>query len=626
MSLDVRPENGATASERQRRDLLELRALEKAEREELAFPDEARRPKALEAGPPERIGVVFVHGVGSQAQSSTVREFGEPLLDRLREWHRARDLPFRMIWSRLSYGAKTEEPARFSLLIPECVDDAGHARRRQIWILQEAWWAARLEAPPLPVIALWTLRIFGRTVWRLWLGFLGRIEAPPGGVLAVRPWWAQLFERTGAVLLLMGTVVGGIVGIVILLAVLLVAQLPLLGAVERFILFRALRSLLVDNIGDFYVFLHDEIQALHVRRGVAEAISWLLRRGGCERVLVMGHSQGTVVALDALASEDVDPADRARVTTLVTVGSALNNAWAEEDTEVDGVAARPIPRALPQDPGRTAPLGWLNVWSEYDPVSGGPFDLDPDPAEELRVTNELSVLTDHGGYVRNPEAFLARLAQEIESPGMPAASRFYPGAAQEMARLERREVRVGALVGLRLAAAIAAAAAVVVRYGSGAVSAARDGDVLWTALGAVPLLGGAVAGPAGFATNLAAAPAFIAGQVELRAQPASDAVVSAVQAARAVLTTGGLTGVSVATVTALFVLVYVAGVTIFYSGWHRIEGLRSAWPDPELQAPALVWARVTAVVALLAACSWVVIALPPLEEIRELISRATAGS
>lgn len=39
----------------------------------------------------QRIGVVFVHGVGSQPQSATVREFGQPLVDWLREWHDHRD-------------------------------------------------------------------------------------------------------------------------------------------------------------------------------------------------------------------------------------------------------------------------------------------------------------------------------------------------------------------------------------------------------------------------------------------------------------------------------------------------------------------------------------------------------
>jgi len=40
-----------------------------------------------------RIGVVFVHGIGQQTQSSTVREQGGPLLDWIWGWCNARDLP-----------------------------------------------------------------------------------------------------------------------------------------------------------------------------------------------------------------------------------------------------------------------------------------------------------------------------------------------------------------------------------------------------------------------------------------------------------------------------------------------------------------------------------------------------
>jgi hypothetical protein len=44
------------------------------------------------ASPSPSIGVVFVHGIGSQPQSSTLREFAQPLIDWLALWHESREI------------------------------------------------------------------------------------------------------------------------------------------------------------------------------------------------------------------------------------------------------------------------------------------------------------------------------------------------------------------------------------------------------------------------------------------------------------------------------------------------------------------------------------------------------
>ena len=62
-----------------------------------------------------RVGVVFVHGIGQQSESYTVREFGGPLLRWLQEWHKRRELDLCVASSDLTYGEVAERPARFTI-------------------------------------------------------------------------------------------------------------------------------------------------------------------------------------------------------------------------------------------------------------------------------------------------------------------------------------------------------------------------------------------------------------------------------------------------------------------------------------------------------------------------------
>ena len=126
---------------------------------------------------PRTIGVVFVHGVGEQKQSSTIREQGGPILDWIWGWHNARNLAGDSVlqpqWAKLSYGAPLTGPARFSVHLPAYDRDAypneSPGRKHwdaATWVLAEGWWASRLEAPSMVTMLTWSLRILGR----FWFG------------------------------------------------------------------------------------------------------------------------------------------------------------------------------------------------------------------------------------------------------------------------------------------------------------------------------------------------------------------------------------------------------------------------------------------------------------------------
>jgi len=426
-------------------------------------------------GDATRVGIVFVHGIGQQSESYTVREFGGPLLRWLQEWHKRRDRDLCVTSSDLTYGELAQRPARFKLDLKK---DGEHPA--QSWFFAEAWWAARLSAPNLDEMTWWGLKSAVVRCARLAEVVISSFRKLPQSPKAI-------IEVVSSLLLFLGYVAAAILSIPLILGLYVLAQIP--GPVERAVM--GLRNFVQDQIGDFYTFMWDDIQAVHVRGSVAAAIRFLIDKGGCERIAVIAHSQGTVVAYDALCSDAVPPADLARVKTFVTFGSALNNAW---DKRLVPARTCRLREPLPES------IRWINVWSAYDPVSGGaikiPEPSTPDelpiraPDEDLEITNWMNVILDHGGYFTNREEFLSRLAQELESPGDRQGSRFSPDDGEKRWS-DRRRDRVLTLVTWRVVAMLAFAVGVIARIlASDRLRA--DGEALWAWLMTLPIVGGAV--------------------------------------------------------------------------------------------------------------------------------------
>jgi pimeloyl-ACP methyl ester carboxylesterase len=415
-----------------------------------------------------RVGVVFVHGIGQQSESYTVREFGGPLLHWLQEWHKRRERDFCVTSSDLTYGELAERPARFTL---DLAAVEGHPA--QTWILAEAWWAARLSAPNLDEMTWWGLKsAFVRCL------NLAEVVVASFRKLPQSP--KAIIELVSSLLLFLGYVAAAVLSIPLILGLYVLAQIP--GPVERAVM--GLRNFVQDQIGDFYAFMWDDIQAVHIRGSVAAAIHFLVEKRGCERIAVIAHSQGTVVAYDALCSGAVLPEDLARVKTFVTFGSALNNAW---DKRLVPARTCRLREPLP------ASMRWINVWSAYDPVSGGELHTPPHirrPDEQLEVTNWMNVILDHGGYFTNREEFLSRLAQELESPGDRQRSRFFPDDGEKKWS-DRRRDRVLTLVTWRVVAMLAFVVGVIARIRA-ADRLRADGEAVWAWLQTVPIVGGAL--------------------------------------------------------------------------------------------------------------------------------------
>ncbi|HLK02684.1 MAG TPA: hypothetical protein VKU39_22630, partial [Streptosporangiaceae bacterium] len=158
---------------------------------------------------------------------------------------------------------------------------------------------------------------------------------------------------------------------------------------------------------------------------------WLHDNGG--RVLLTGHSQGTMLAVAALAQPDRRPLGQD--VALVTFGAPLIKLYgwgfpAYVDTGVLGPLA-------PGAGGQVA--GWTNFWYPTDPIAGpvgiGAVDMElPDPAESLFVYGQPPPGPGgHSGYWQDPRVWTVIDRMAADFTGQQAADRVTPIATETSA-------------------------------------------------------------------------------------------------------------------------------------------------------------------------------------------------
>ena len=145
-------------------------------------------------------------------------------------------------------------------------------------------------------------------------------------------------------------------------------------------------------------------------------------------------------------------------------------------------------------------------------------DVGPDPrplieVESRPVTNEMNVLTDHGGYWANDEGFLVPLVRHLDAAlGGADASRFYAERASRTRRIVWRLQRVSVLAAWDWLCAIGAGASAVMLVAEALLSDGRRlsdaGNGLAAAWGFVPgheIISGPIDGIGGLIRTLAGA-------------------------------------------------------------------------------------------------------------------------
>ncbi len=471
-------------------------------------PSKKNEPPAdeLPPGVARRTGIVFVHGIGTQAPGETFLDWSGPIVELLTDWRAAEaasappdptqeriDDP---VW-RSEFTFNAGSPPYLEIAIPAHQDSPSTT-----WVVTEAWWASDLRAPSLGRTIDYLRRRMGTVVSGIAAGYRDRsprlVElAQATDVIGPgRPpldWrLAEGLDRVQSRTFgarPVGWLVGG-AGALALAGYDLLRRVPI-PVVRDFAARKMIDSFLIDWFGDLPVLLDEPVQSANVRARLARSIKGL-KDDGCDAIVIVAHSGGALVSFETL----LDPAyEDLRVDKLVTLGQGLGLAWrlaADLDVQEITPGHRLVGNLARRRPG----LRWVDVWASFDPAPAGPLparggiapdaparSLGPTPGttavdtgdevevpwlvqapvalpgeptptappetilvESRPVTNEMNVLTDHGSYWANPEGFLVPLVRHLDAAlGDASASRFYRDRTDRTRRIVWRRQRVSAL-------------------------------------------------------------------------------------------------------------------------------------------------------------------------------------
>ncbi|MEA2519934.1 MAG: hypothetical protein QOF49_2014, partial [Chloroflexota bacterium] len=249
--------------------------------------------------PPARTGIVFVHGIGTQAAGETLFDWARPIIDVLAEWRREYDEAH----PDAPIGESPVESASVSDLANPWieVDIPAHAgRERGRWLFTEAYWAADVRPPSFTDAARYLIRrvpgiAFGiaegygvredrRTERLRRLVEMHESDADPTVQLRLAELRRSLSGRwrvtdildaiwqakvVRAVLATIGTAVA-----LFALAVYSALHAIPIDAVRRKVEVAMADTFIVDWFGDLPVLLDDQAQAAGIRTRLLERVAW----------------------------------------------------------------------------------------------------------------------------------------------------------------------------------------------------------------------------------------------------------------------------------------------------------------------------------------------------------------
>jgi hypothetical protein len=227
----------------------------------------------------------------------------------------------------------------------------------------------------------------------------------------------QWLMLTPVVLLLL--LVLGVVRVLALIPFLRSSVVALVSAVfER---------IMLHWIAPLQVFMLEYTRASVIRQRFEREVNAFLHDKRCDRIVVIAHSLGTVIAYEglttALAQPDVQGSQKP--ITFLCLAQALRRIWLVSDADPHRVRS-----VLPDR------VRWLHFWARYDPVAAGPLSARslpplerwPDPVtpnpykslcarldrcENVDVVNADSIFSDHTTYWHNLEQVVGPIAREL---------------------------------------------------------------------------------------------------------------------------------------------------------------------------------------------------------------------
>ena len=267
--------------------------------------------------PEFQLGVLLVHGIGTQRSGDTLVRWGDVLLKTIELATKDK------VIATIERAGPSDGPGkgRFEAAVQFRTDD-----RAERWLLSEGWWADAFPAPSYRELVSWSVRALPWSIathiaeryWQAssrdwnWKGMFSRDFN-----------WARIFALAIAVSQLIVALLLAPVSISLLGLSLLVGLLPV-PQIRTAIL--AAQSTLTATVGDSLAFVESPIRAALIRTCILDGLARLKQR--CKNTVIVAHSQGAAVVIDALGGFPELDKEREKVATvpdaLVTFGAGTN--------------------------------------------------------------------------------------------------------------------------------------------------------------------------------------------------------------------------------------------------------------------------------------------------------------
>lgn len=239
------------------------------------------------------VGVLFVHGIGEQQRGDTLTEMGDALVRWLTRWCEPQG-SVRILGTSLRVpdeGAPSTAHFDLRLMLPA---PGSKEWVPHTWRLEESWWADTFRPSTFSQLAAWVLSIGSWVLATHFHGLHDRIRFPATAPMPLRVLLWPVAVLTLAVLVTVALVLTVLVAI-LALGVLILRLIPI-GPIQS--LAGAAQRALAMGFGDLMVLVQSPTRFAAMTDRARRDLRQLSRR--CDAVVVIAHSQGSVVAWEAI--------------------------------------------------------------------------------------------------------------------------------------------------------------------------------------------------------------------------------------------------------------------------------------------------------------------------------------
>ncbi len=226
------------------------------------------------------LGILFIHGIGTQKKGDTLLAFGEPIATWLSRW---------LSEPNVEYGAASltgDDPAHAELTLKLGQPKATH------WLLAECCWADAIQAPHFSDLVVWAGQVAPATIV---FHFFERAHCAWG---KLRAKGSKIERLTGLLSFLSVLLSAFIVFLLLPLLMALLAACLVLALFPIPLLQKASQSIqktLSSVLGDSYVLVRSRFQQAAILTRLRRDIEWIQSKQ-CQRICIVAHSQGASIA------------------------------------------------------------------------------------------------------------------------------------------------------------------------------------------------------------------------------------------------------------------------------------------------------------------------------------------